>query len=81
MEIGFYFSVICTTVTVLFFTYVYAGAHLCSLLEAATVVHFYSLIVGTGEVSRCDAGCSQTVGSLLPANQHGSAASFTVACN
>lgn len=80
-EIGFYLSVICTTAAGLFLTGVYAGARPCSLLEAATVVRFYSFTVGTGEASRSDAGCSQAVGSWLPADQHGSAASFAVARN
>lgn len=46
---------------------------LYALLQAATIHHFYSLVMGTGKVNRYDAGCFQTVWARLPANWNSSA--------
>lgn len=44
-EIGFYLSVISTSVTAFFFACMYTGAPLSSLLQAAAILHFYSLVI------------------------------------
>lgn len=57
MEIEFHLSTISSSVTAFFFACTYTGPPLYSLLEAAAIIHFYSLVTGTHKVNRRDAGC------------------------